>query len=218
MSQKKKTIVITATVIIIALAIIIGIIWWLNREITGNTILEGGNSKVTKLYSQLKEKQTFCFTTTLDEENLVFYAKKDNMAYLNTKNQGEESKFIVKDGNTYLLKEEEKIYYLYQNNETDLDKIILQLERVKDKPYTEGKEKIENKNYQYEEYEGVTEFLIKDINAENEHTLRTRFYFNGEQLVYIKTIIGDYQEIVKVDISYEVNNNLFEIPSDYKEV
>lgn len=217
MSNNKKTIVITVT-ILIALAIIIGIIWWLNRETTGNTILEGGNSKVTKLYSQLTEKQTFSFTTTLDEQNIVFYAKKDNMAYLNTKYQGEESKFIVKDGNSYLLREDEKIYYFYQNNETDLDKITLQLESVKDKPYTEGKEKIENKNYKYEEYEGVTGFLIKDINTENEHTLKTRFYFNGDQLVYIKTIIGNYQEIVKVDLSYEVNNNLFEVPSDYKEV
>ena len=52
---------------------------------------------------------------------------------------------------------------------------------------------------------------------ENEE-VKTRFYFKGDKLAYIKTIIGEKQELLKVDISYDVDNNLFEIPSDYKEM
>lgn len=48
--------------------------------------------------------------------------------------------------------------------------------------------------------------------------VKTRFYFDNNNLVYIKTIIGNKQEIFKVNISYDVDSKLFEIPSDYKEI
>lgn len=169
------------------------------------------------MHSKLIEKQTYGITTTLDNENAIYYAKKDNKAYNETTRNGKKSKFIVKDGNSYLVVDDQQAYYTYQNNETDLNKVISQLEEVKDKTYTEGKEKIEGKKYDYEEYEKVTEFLMKDINNIDEQKTKTRFYFDGDKLVYIKTIVGDYEETLKVDISYEVDNKLFEIPSTYKQ-
>ena len=55
---------------------------------------------------------------------------------------------------------------------------------------------------------------------ENETTgseVKTRFYFNGLKLVYIKTITNDTEELLKVDLSYKVQNQNFEIPSNYVE-
>ena len=217
--MSKKQIVLIIVSIILVLAIIVGLVYFLGLgEKTENTILDGSTSKVNKLYSELKEKQEYSFKTTLNEQDEVYYAKKNKVAYIATTYQGETSKFIIKDGNSYLLLDDEKIYYTYQNNETDLEKITVQLEKIKDKPYTEGKEKIENKEYKYEEYEGTTEFLLKEAEEVEEQTAKTRFYFDGNKLVYIKTIAGDYQELLKVDISYQVDDNLFEIPSDYEEM
>ncbi len=46
---------------------------------------------------------------------------------------------------------------------------------------------------------------------------KTRLYFQGDKLVYIKTIAGDKQELLKVENTYKVDNQLFNIPSDYTE-
>lgn len=217
--SKNRKIILIVVVAIIVLAIIAGFIYFVGFQSgVEDKILNGSTSKANKLYSELKEKQNYSFIMTLDEKNKIYYAKKDNMAYIETTYQDEISKFIVKNGNSYLLMDDQKIYYKYENNETDLEKIIYQLEKIKDKDYVVGREKIENKAYKYEEYEKVTEFLIKEISMEEEQTAKTRLYFDGDKLVYIKTIVGDYEEILKIDISYQIDDNLFEIPSEYKEI
>ena len=94
-----------------------------------------------------------------------------------------------------------------------------ELEELKEIEHENGKEKIKNKTYSYEEYDSITTFCMMDTSdLEEDQEVKTRFYFDGDKLVYIKTIIGDKQELLKVDISDNVDNNLFEIPSDYKEV
>jgi hypothetical protein len=217
MSKKKKVILIISIAILV-LAIIVSLIYFIKtKSKTENIALDGSTSKIAKLYSELIEKQAFSFTTTLDDDNKMYYAKKDEMAYIDTTYQGTTSKFIIKDGNSYLLVENRNKYYTYQNNEIDLEKITLQLEEIQEQQYSEGKETIENEQYKYEEYEMVTDFLMKNVTTEEEQTAKTRFYFDGNKLVYIKTIIGEYQEILKVDISYSVDDSLFEIPSDYQE-
>lgn len=216
--NKKKKVIITIVAIILVLTIMGGLIWWIgtNKKEKKNSPI-GNDSKINQLYIELTEKHTYSFTMTLDEQNTSFYAKKDNMAYVDTIYQGKQSKILIKDGNTYLLVEDQKNYYTYQNNEVDLNKIELQLEIIKDAEYTEGKEKIQGKEYYYEEYEGMSEFLIGNIENEEEQPTKTRFYFNGDKLEYIKTIVGEKQEMLKVDISYQVDNTLFEIPSNYRQ-
>ena len=86
---------------------------------------------------------------------------------------------------------------------------------VSDKSLVEGKEEIEGKNYNYEEYTGITNFAIKLTDENNSENVKTRFYFDGNDLVYIKTIVGDSQELLRVEISNDVDSNLFEIPNDY---
>ena len=211
--SKKKKIIIISIVAVIVLAIIIGLICFFVAKNSG----ENKMSKVQKLYDNLKNKTSYSFTTTLDENNKLYYAKLDGKAYTDTVYQGNESKFIIKDGNSYLLADDIKGYYTYTNNEVDLNKIELALEEIKDESYVEGTEKVDNKNYSYEEYNGITGLSI-GMTEEEGKEIKTRFYFKGNKLEYIKTIDGDKQELLKVETSDKVDSNLFEIPSDYKEM
>lgn len=218
MNKNQKTILIIVAIIAI-LAIIGGIVWWTGGTNTENKMLDGSTSKVSKLYDELEKKQAYSFTTKSDDNEEVYYVTKDNQSYIRLSSQGEKiEELVIKDGNTYLLIEDEKKYYTYENNEMDLKMILLQLEEAKEKQYVEGKEKVDGKEYKYEEYEQTAGFLIKAISTEDEEKAKTRFYFDGNKLVYIKTIIGEEQETLKVDISNKVDEKLFEIPSEYQAV
>lgn len=218
--DKKKKIIIISVVSLVIIALIVGlIIFFVNRN---NNVGEGGttpanSTKMAKLYSNLSNEEVFSFTTVKDENNREIYAKSNNAAYTDTIYDGEESKYIIKDGNSYLLKDDDKVYYTYQNNEINLNKVLEQLSEIQDSELTEGTEEIEGKKYEYEEYSGFTNFAITitDDNSDIDNT-KTRFYFDGNDLVYIKTIVGNSQELLSVEISNDVDNNLFEIPEDYR--
>lgn len=213
-NKQKKKILIILIVIILIIACCGGIALYMTQTDTKNENYFG----VQKLYEELKSKESYSFITTLDNNNKMYYAKQQNKAYIETIYDGSESKFIIKDGNSYLMMDDSKTYYTYKNNEIDLNKIESSLEEIKDTEYEKGKEKIKNKTYTYEEYNTVTKFVMMN-NSENEgQEIKTKFYFDGNKLEYIKTIVGNKQELLKVDISDDVDNNLFEIPSEYKEM
>ena len=214
MEKKKKIILITVISIILIVSIVGLTIFLVNKN---NSVESSNGLKTAKLYDELKNKNEYSFTTTLDEDNKMYYAKNNDTAYIDTIYENDESKFIVRDGNSYLLNDSDKVYYTYKNNETDLRKIELQLENIKDLECVQGTEKIENKQYKYEEYAVETDFLFKYFEGSDMKNVKTRFYYDGDRLAYIKTIVGDYQELLKVDISYKVDNKLFELPSDYEE-
>ena len=124
---------------------------------------------------------------------------------------------LIKNGNTYLIKDEDKVYYVFKNNETNLNKIEDILEALKDKEYQTGEEKIDNKSYSYIEFNQLTDFAIMNTSNIKSDTKKTRLYFDGKDLKYIKTIAGNKEELLKVTISRDVDNKLFQIPSDYEE-
>lgn len=217
MDKRKKIILISVVAVIVVALIGVGIYLGVTNNQNNNQPQDSSNSKLNAFYENLKGKEAYSVTAKVDDNNHYYYAKEGNKAYLDSYYEGEESEYIIKDGNTYLVRDDEKVYYTYNNNETDLNKIQLQIENLKDSEYVTGKEKVEKKQYQYEEYTGYPEFLIKGLeNSEGKEEAKTRFYFEGDKLVYVKTIVGDYQEIVKLDISDTIQNNLFEIPSDYE--
>ena len=51
--------------------------------------------------------------------------------------------------------------------------------------------------------------------------VKTRFYFNGNKICFIKNFIesedGSQEELIKVTLKYEVDDSLFAIPEDYAE-
>ncbi len=218
--NKKKKIIFIAIVLLLFLTILTGVLCWTKfgaKEKNEISVSIGSTSRTNKFYHELMEKQSYRFTI-LDEKNTMNYVKKGNMAYLESIYQGNETKKLIKDGNTYLLVEDSKTYYTYQNNETDLAKIQLQLEITEKSEFIKGHEKIKGKDYNYEEYKGITGFLMKGINDSETQEVKTRFYFNDNKLEYIKTIVGEYQETLKVELSDKVDDKLFEIPSDYKQM
>ena len=133
----------------------------LDRVIVETTINNKNNnnpsSKISKLYEKLKSDNSYTFTQTLDDENKMYYAKKEGKAYIDIFEDGQENKTIVTEGNTYLVNDDEKTYYIYNNNETDFNKIENQLSELKDMENKKGKEKIGNTTYYYEEYDSITE-------------------------------------------------------------
>lgn len=219
MSKKKKIIIISVISVIVLAIIIATVIFLINRNNSKENQTYSGDTKIARLYDRLNKEKMFSFTTTIDDNNKEIYAKSVDSAYIDTIYDGEESKFVIKDGNSYLLNDKNKIYYTYQNNEMELNKVIEQLEEIKDTELVEGTENIEGKEYNYEEYSGFTSFAFKLSDEGDTENIKTRFYFDGDNLAYIKTITNNTQELLKVEISYEnIDKNLFEIPSNYREM
>ena len=215
--NKKKKILIISIAIVIMIALIVGVIIFLNTRNNIDSKISSVTTKISNLYDKKSKKEMFSFTTIIDDNNKEVYAKSSNVAYTDTIYNGDESKFIIKDGNSYLLNDDSKIYYTYQNNDVNFNKVLEQLDEIKNAELIEGKEEIEGKEYYYEEYSGFTNFAFKLSDTETED-VKTRFYFDGNDLVYIKTIIGDIQELLKVEINDKVDSSLFEIPTDYREM
>ena len=215
MDKKKKIILISVIAIVIVIAIVVLSVYFVNKNKT-NTDNNSASTKVEKLYNTLTDKKEYSFSFTLDDNNKLYYAKSGDTAYTDTTYNGSESKYVIKDGNSYLLMDESKKYYTYANNTIDLNLVIDTLEKLKEEEHQDGEEQIDGKNYNYEEYSTITELAISDF-SENTSNAKTRLYFQGDKLVYIKTIAGDKQELLKVETTYKVYNQLFNIPSDYTE-
>ena len=212
-NKENKKVIIISSIITVAILII---------GITSYFLLKPKSSievsyVLNELYEILKQEQVYSFNLTMDSKNKSFYAKKSNSAYLDDVVDGVETEMLIKNGNTYLIKDDEKVYYTYRNNETNINKIEDILEELKDLEYETGKEKIEDKIYSYIEYNQLTDFTIMNISNIKSDTKKTRFYFDGKDLKYIKTIAGNKEELLKVTISKNIDNKLFEIPSDYEE-
>ena len=165
MEKKRKTIMISIVAVVIIFVITTIAVIVLNQK------NEEENQKiiVSELYNKLQQNDKYTITTTLDDNNRMYYAKNGSMAYLSSITNGDELELLVKDGNTYLIKDDEEIYYTYQNNETELSRITTQLEELSSQKFEKGKEKIEGKTYNYNEYYSLTDFAIQDItNGDNQ--------------------------------------------------
>lgn len=214
--NKKKIILITIITIIIIVAIV-GIIILINNQTQTNNE-QNEKTKTSQLYEKISNAKEMTFTQTLDDNNKTLIAIRNNNGYKEVTTNGRTKKYIVKDKNTYYLDETDKKYYVYQNNDTILTEIKEKFEGLKDiTEISRGKEKINGKNYEYEEISKCQEFLFNsELSVNNLEYAKTRLYYDDNQLVYIKTIVGDNEEIIKIDISYDnINNEYFNIPEDY---
>ena len=214
--MNKKKIILIAIIAIIVIAIIIGAIVLVNNQTKNN---QGETTQISKLYEQISNVKEMTFSQTIDNNNKIVTAIKNNNGYKEVTTNGKTRKYIVKDNNTYYLDETEKIYYTYQNNDTILTEIKEKFETLKDvTQISKGKERINGKSYKYEEISNCQDFLFNnELSVNNLEYAKTRLYFDNDNLVYIKTIVGDNEEIIKIDISYNVNNDYFNIPKDYSD-
>lgn len=218
--NKKISIPIVPVLIIILVAIIIGIILIKNTQ--------DKTSKLSKIYDQISEKQEYKFTRhNLEEKNKEIVYKKNSKTMIDTYDLGEHTSTLIKGGNTYLISHENKEYYVYPSSVADENALEDKIKDIIQEEYTTGKEKIYGVSYKYEEYNKTSSFLFSWEENIDTDTMKTRFYFKGNELVYLKTIYNvidkdnntteQKEELQTIKIEQQVENSVFEIPSDYAE-
>jgi len=217
-NKLKKPMIIIG--IIILVVVIIGvIIFAISSKNKKNKTEQTESVEIQKNYEKIANSKEMTFTTTLDENNRETIVIKDGQAYKETTRNGVTYKYIVKGNDTYFVDDSNKTYYTYKNNTEISTEIQQKLSKLKEMSSNTGKEKVKGKNYQYEEFEKYQDFLINNKIAVTDLTkAKTRIYYDNDKIVYIKTIAGDEEELLKVDISYgTVKNDYFNIPSEYKD-
>ena len=64
--------------------------------------------------------------------------------------------------------------------------------------------------------------FVMYTNHNETSNIKTRFYFDGNDIKYIKNIITTdedvTEELLKITLNYNVDENVFKIPDDYAEV
>ena len=213
MSKKKKIIIISICAII-AIVILGMSIYFATKKVeeVSNKI------KLSKLYEKMMQNETYSINFKLNDDNQYTVSRKGDVANVDTYSNGTHTTDIIKDNNTYLIMYSAQKYYTYENNATELNELPNELnEIVQSQEPTKGEEEINGKKYKYEEYKGVSYFLIDFENELSEEETNTRFYFDGDNLKYIRTIMGEDSELIQVDASFTVNNSLFEIPDGFEE-
>lgn len=217
-NKLKKPMIIIG--IIILVVVIIGvIIFAISSKNKKNKTEQTESVEIQKNYEKIANSKEMTFTTTLDENNRETIVIKDGQAYKETTRNGVTYKYIVKGNDTYFVDDSNKTYYTYKNNTEISTEIQQKLSKLKEMSSNTGKEKVNGKNYQYEEFEKYQDFLINNKIAVTDLTkAKTRIYYDNDKIVYIKTIAGDEEELLKVDILYgNVKNDYFNIPSEYKD-
>lgn len=212
--DKKQKIFIISVCAIVAIIIVLLIVYTATRSVEENT----SENRLANMYEKMTQNNTYGITFQLDDNNKYTVSRKGDVANIDTYSDGKHTTNIIKDGNTYLLMYNTKRYYTYQNNVTGLGEISNQLnEIIQSQEPEKGQEEINGKNYRYEEYKGVSDFLMNTDEDVSEEDTNTKFYFDGDDLKYIRTIMGDKSELISVNVSYNVDDGVFEIPSDFQE-
>lgn len=209
--MKKNKIIFLIIVILVIIGIFLGI-----GKLFGKK--NGQDKRLTKIYEELNSKQTYLFEMEKNNDNKTIMAQKGDKTIIDQYSDGNRTTTLVKDNNTYLILHNRKEYYVYGQNNVEQNRLTEGIKEIADKELTFGNEKIKDKKYNYEEYNGKTMFIVNNSLDIDEAEVKTRFYFDkNDDLVYIKTLYGEKQELLKVKLNTNVEDSIFEIPSDYAE-
>lgn len=204
------------TIILIIVLLIIALISIFKGEKT---------SKVNNMYDKIKKSQKYTFSM---EENTTEIKYKVSMAQRGTDvsidmySDEEHTTTLILENKSYFIMHDDKEYYDYGEEKIESDIIISSLNNITKKEYTSGKEEINGVDYYYEEYDNEDMDFIIFANINESSKVRTRFYFNGNNLCYIKNLIeskdGNQEELINVALKYDIDDSLFKIPEDYAEI
>lgn len=207
--------------LIVVILVIIVIIFGISKLLSQK---DDQTQKLAKIYEDLNSNQTYLFEMEQNSNNKIIMAKKGDKTIIDQYSKDSETKTeshtttLVKDNNTYLILHDRKEYYVYEQNNVEQNILTDGIKEVIDKDFSTGEEKVKGKKYNYEEYNGSTMFMITNTLELNEADIKTRFYFDkNSNLTYIKTIYGEDEELLKVNLEKDVDDSIFEIPSDYAE-
>lgn len=223
MKKNKKVIIIVSIVlIIVAIAttmILINSATNKESEIEkSNYEEENGKSKLNGLYDKLKDSKNYSISLTLNKDNVRTTSKKGDFAKVEIINQGTKNDYIVKDKMTYMLVENTEKVYKYKNNVALLNDFENKLDEILNKNFVVGTEEIDGKQYRYEEFNNTSVFVINFKKKIDDAETKTRVYFEGNDVKYIKTYIGDVEQLLKVEIKYDcMKNSDFDVPEEDEE-
>ncbi len=209
--MKNKKIKKLIIIIILVIAILIVINKIMNKNIT-NT------NKIARLYNELISTQTYLFEMERNDDNKVILAKKDNKTMIDQYSEHSHMTILVEGNKTYLVLHDKEEYLVYGQDNVEQNILPDGLKELVDKSFTTGTEKIRGKKYSYEEFDGSTIFTVSNTLDTSEEGIKTRFFFDkNDNLVYIKTMTANDQELLKVKLEKQVDDSVFEIPAHYAE-
>ena len=214
--MNKKILVVISAIIIIAMIAAVIII---NQPKTSN---------LSNVYEKMLKNKTYAFTRyDIEEKNKIITSRKKDKTLIDMYNPDDHLSTLILEGDMYVIFHDKQEYVVYTNNNKDEEILLNELSEITELEYTTGKEKIYGKTYKYEEYKGVSNFLIYSDNNMDINTIKTRFYFKGKELVYLKTIYDtvnnetkerkQVEELQTVKVEYEVEDSVFKIPENYAE-
>ena len=219
--MSRKNIIIVGVVIIAILLLIVGVI--ISKKNNGNE-----DNRTVKLYNKMIETSNFTFS--MEEQNndidyKVEMVQRGSDFCIEMNSDEEHTTTLVLDNQAYYIMHEEKEYYKFEDEdeeEVDADIIIDSLGQMIQNKCTTGKEKINGNLYDYDEFEndGIGFVIFAEINERSK--IKTRFYYDKDQIVYIKNIVTDddgvQEELIKANLSNEIDESLFKLPEDYTQV
>lgn len=210
--RRKKRIIVISIIVLIIIALIITLICINNNK-------KDDVSKLKAIFEKINSSSTYMFTAEKNDEEKTIMAKKENQTLIDQYFSGIHRTTLVKDDTTCYILHDREEYYIYENS--NIEQTILEdaIADLLQRTYTTGTEKVFGKKYEYEEYSGSSAFLLTNLRDVNEENIKTKLYFDkNDNLKYIKTVYGENdEELLNVDIKYEVEDSMFEIPSNYAE-
>ncbi len=180
--------------------------------------------RVLSMYNNIQENQNYTFSmeeVNSETQYKISITQRGTDVNIDMQTENEHTSTLVVEGHVYFIMHDEQEYFNYDSDDTDGDIILSGLKDISNVEYENGREKIFGQNYYYEEFEGISSFLIL-LNANEDSIIKTRFYFDGDEIVYIKNIVTnedmELEELLKVTLEYDIDDSLFEIPSNYAEM
>ena len=212
--MKKKIIIISAVIVFAIILIII-------LNVTANK-----TDRLLNMYKKMSNNQNFTFSMEEVNEDFPYTVttmQRGTDVSINMYSGGEHMTTLVVDGHAYYIIHSDKEYYDYGEDRTDIaDSVLFWLEDITQKTYNTGKEEIDGKIYYYEEYDDEKAQFIIYADPNEASSIKTRFYFEKNELKYIKNIITTddevFEELIKIELKYDIDESLFEIPDDYAEI
>ena len=179
-------------------------------------------NKLRKVYEEMSKNQNFTFSMeeSQKEQNVQYklqISQRNTDTSIDMFSGEEHNATLIINQNAYYIMHGEKEYYDYNSDDIDGDIVIAGLRKTIEKDYASGREEINGKKYYYEEYDNISNFMVLLDSGENMSS-KTRFYFDGSKIAYIKNIIEGNEELLKIELKYEIDENLFKIPEDYAEL
>ncbi len=212
MKIPKKTLIIICSILIL---LIIALICIFKGE---------PKDRVRNMYEKISKSPNFTFSmeeTTTEINYRVAMAQRGTDVSIDMYSGDEHNTTLVLENESYYIMHNDKEYYNFGDEKVESDIIISSLKNISKDVYVSGKEEINGNTYYYEEFNNEDNDFIIFANINESSNVKTRFYFKGNDICYIKNYIqnedSEQEELIKTNLIFNIDEALFNIPDDYAE-